>query len=125
MKLPGRKLTLSILSGLLLGILFPVWLFYGPFFPRFPARTDATAILKRNDPKQMLQAANRLSWLFNWPKATPPFNLGRSSKAAGLWYPFGHTEWNLAVSSVSLSMLRQHTNDHHGMLSLFIYAAFR
>jgi hypothetical protein len=35
----------------------------------------------------------------------------------------GHTEWNLAVSSARLSMLRQHNNHHHKMPPLFIYAA--
>jgi len=35
----------------------------------------------------------------------------------------GHTEWNLAVSSARLSMLRQHNNHHNKMPPLFIYAA--
>ena len=33
----------------------------------------------------------------------------------------GHTEWNLAVSSARLSMLRQHNNHQHRMLPFFIY----
>ena len=32
----------------------------------------------------------------------------------------GHTEWNLALSSARLSMLRQHNNHQHKMLPLFI-----
>src|ERR1019366_8138420 len=35
----------------------------------------------------------------------------------------GHTEWNLAVSSARLSMLRQHNNHQPRMLPLFLYGA--
>jgi hypothetical protein len=35
----------------------------------------------------------------------------------------GHTEWNLAVSSARLSMLRQHNNHQPRMLPLFIYGS--
>src|SRR6266568_4134167 len=35
----------------------------------------------------------------------------------------GQTDWNFALSSARLPMHRQHSNQHHKMLPLFIYAA--
>jgi CHAT domain-containing protein len=72
MNLPVKKVLVGTLAGLaLLAILFLVWLVRGPFFLGFRPKTDVAAILNHDNPRQMLQAANHLSWILNWPKAGP------------------------------------------------------
>lgn len=75
MKAPSKKILIGLPAGLLLlGVLFLVWLVRGPFFLGSSPKTDVVALLNRDNPRQMLQAANHLSWLMNWPKAAPLYN---------------------------------------------------
>lgn len=72
MRLPRKRVIFGTLAGvLLLVLLIPAWLYYRPFLPGHSKRTDAIAILRHEDPKQALQAANHFSWLSNSLKAGP------------------------------------------------------
>jgi tetratricopeptide (TPR) repeat protein len=72
MKGPDERILLGIPVGLLLLVLlFLVWLVRGPFFLSFRPKTDVASILHHDNPRQMLQAANHLSWILNWTKAGP------------------------------------------------------
>lgn len=72
MKAPGKKILIGVPAGLLLLVLlFLVWLVRGPFFLSLRPKTDVARILNHDDPHQMLQAANHLSWILNWHKAGP------------------------------------------------------
>jgi CHAT domain-containing protein len=68
-----KRVLFGALAGLLVvAISIPVWLFHAPFFSGTPpSKTKVAALLKDDNPRQMLAAANRLSWLLNWPKAGP------------------------------------------------------
>jgi CHAT domain-containing protein len=68
-----KRVLFGALAGLLVVAIFiPVWLFHAPFFSgTSPPTTQVAALLKDDNPQQMLAAANRLSWLLNWPKAGP------------------------------------------------------
>jgi CHAT domain-containing protein len=75
MKLPVKRILVGTLAGVLLLVtLFLVWLVRGPFFLGSLPKTNVPAILHRDDPRQMLQAANHLSWIMNWPKAGPLYH---------------------------------------------------
>ncbi len=75
MKAPVKRVVLGTLGGLIfVAILFLVWLVRGPFFLDSSPKTDVAAILNHDNPKQMLSAANHLSWLLNWPKAGPLYH---------------------------------------------------
>lgn len=72
MKRPDKRIFLGVPAGLLLlAVLFIFWLVRGPFFLGFRPKTDVAVLLKRDDPHQMLEAANHLAWILNWPKAGP------------------------------------------------------
>jgi hypothetical protein len=75
MKLPVKRILVGTLSGVLLLVtLFLFWLVRGPFFLGSLPKTNVPAILNRENPHQMLQAANHLSWIMNWPKAGPLYH---------------------------------------------------
>ncbi len=73
MKGQRKWVLFGALAGLIVVALFiPVWLFHAPFFSGTPhSTTNVAALLKDDNPQQVLAAANRLSWLLNWPKAGP------------------------------------------------------
>jgi tetratricopeptide (TPR) repeat protein len=73
MKGSRKRVIFGALAGLIVAAIFiPVWLFHAPFFSGTPpSKTKVAALLKDKNPRQMLAAANRLSWLLNWPKAGP------------------------------------------------------
>lgn len=72
MKVPDKRILLGVPAGLLLLVaVFIFWLVRGPFFLGSLPKTNVSAILNREDPHQMLSAANHLSWIMNWPKAAP------------------------------------------------------
>jgi tetratricopeptide (TPR) repeat protein len=75
MKRPDKRVLLGVPAGVLLLVaLFIFWLVRGPFFLGSLPKTNVRAVLNRDDPHQMLQAANHLSWIMNWPKAGPLYH---------------------------------------------------
>lgn len=74
MKIGRAKLILWALAACVAVVLLRVaWLDYRFFYPAsgFPPEVKVAALLKGNDPRRMLEEANRYYWTHNLPAASP------------------------------------------------------